>query len=163
MAAPRRRMRRLRCHQRHERLSVRMAVEQMDDVPVLEFQEGTAEHVDHFTVPAIKEDVVEVIQLLLHDCIQGRLAEQMVDFAVPPIKEELAEASAPGAHPRAHCGADSGTLRAEVQGENSGGVSGSAPGAHPRGADSGTRAEVQGENSGGVSGSASGAHPRAHR
>ena len=62
-------MRRLRCHQRHERLSVRMAVEQMDDVPVLEFQEGIAEHVDHFTVPAIKEDVVEVIQLLLQDCI----------------------------------------------------------------------------------------------
>ena len=132
MAAPRRRVRRLRCHQRHERLSVRMAVEQMDDVPVLEFQEGTAEHVDHFTLPAIKEDVVEVIQLLLHDCIQGRLAEQMVDFAVPPIKEELTEASAPGAHPRAHCGADSGIPRAEDQGENRGGESGSASGAHPR-------------------------------
>ena len=112
----------------------------MDGVPVLEFQEGSAEHVDHFTVPAIKEDVVEVIQLLLQDCIQVRLAEQMVDFAVPPIKEELTEASASGAHPRAHCGADSGTPRARGQGENSGGVSGSASGAHPRahcGADSG--------------------------
>ena len=69
-----------------------------------------AQQIGNFTVTAIKDELVETIQLLPRDCIQGRLAERIVDFAVPPIKEELAEASASGAHPRAHLEAYSGIL-----------------------------------------------------
>ena len=47
---------------------------------------------------------------------------------VPPIKEELVEASASRAHPPA----DSGSSRAADQGEHREGFSGSASGAHPR-------------------------------
>ena len=58
-----------------------------------------------FTVWAMEMEFVEVIQLLPQDCIQGWLAEQTLDFAVPPTKEDLAEAAASGGHPREHCGA----------------------------------------------------------
>ena len=77
------------------------------------------------TVPAVKEELEEVIQPLAQDCIQGRLAEHIVDFAVPPINEE---ASASGAHR----GADKGIPRAADQGENRGGAACPDSGTHPR-------------------------------
>ena len=56
-------------------------------------------------IDTVVEQIVDV------PVLQGQegIAEQIVDFAVPPIKEELAEASASGAHPRAHRGVDSDT------------------------------------------------------
>ena len=79
-----------------------------------------AHQIVDFTLQAIKEELIELNQLLLQNCIQGRHSHQFVDFAAPPIKEELAEASASRAHPRAHCGADSGAPCAPDQGENRG-------------------------------------------
>ena len=55
-----------------------------------------------------------------------------MDFAVPPVEEELGEASASEPRARAHCGAGSGILCAADQGENRGGGSGSDSGAQPR-------------------------------
>ena len=75
------------------------------DVPVLELQEGMAEQSVNFTVPVIKEELAEVIRPPLQDCFRGRLVEQIMDLAAPPVKE-LAEASASGAHPRAHRGTE---------------------------------------------------------
>ena len=76
-------------------------MEQIADVPVLEFQEGMAEQTVDVTVPAIKEELVHAMQHLPQDCIQGRLAEQILDF-VRSTAIKLEEASVPGAHPRAH-------------------------------------------------------------
>ena len=53
-------------------------VEKTVDVPELHFQEREAEHIVDSRVPSLKEELVEVVQLLSQDCIQGRLAEQMV-------------------------------------------------------------------------------------
>ena len=58
------------------------SVDKIVDVPVLEFQEGFAEQIVGFTVPAIREELVEAIQSLPQDCVQGRFAEQILDFAV---------------------------------------------------------------------------------
>ena len=51
---------------------------------------------------------MDVIQPLPQDCIQGRLAE-VVEFEVLPIKDELTEAPASGAHSRAHRGTELAT------------------------------------------------------
>ena len=64
-------------------------VEQIVDMPVLEFQEGIAELMGDFTVPATKEELADTIRPLPQDCTQGRLAEQIVDFAVPPSRRSL--------------------------------------------------------------------------
>ena len=77
-----------------------------------------------FAVLAIKEELAEVMQPRPQDCIQGRLAEQIRGF--PPLKEELTEASASRAHPRAHRGAYNGTVCATDERENRGCVSCSA-------------------------------------
>ena len=45
------------------------------------------------------------------------VAEQIVGFTVPAVKEELAKSSASGARPRAHCGADFGIPRGADQRE----------------------------------------------
>ena len=113
-----------------------------------------------FHSPSIKEKLVEVIQLLPQDCTQQRLAEEMVEVAVSPIKEELAEASSSRAPPRAHRGAAMGIPRATEQNENRGGVSASAARAHSRGIPGATE---QKENHGSASGSDSRAHQQAHR
>ena len=149
-------------------------VEQIVDMPVLQFQARFTEHNVDSTHPSIKEEVVDVIQPLPQDCIQGRLAEQMVKLAVPTRKQKLAEASTSGAHPRPGCRADSGTPHAAEKCENRGthslarGADGGVPSAtdqgalvsraHPRGV---LDATDQGETRGGVSSCDSGAHPRA--
>ena len=84
------------------------------------------------TVLAIKEELVEVIQPLPSGLHSKTACGVIVDFAVPPIKQQ-AEASASGAHPRAHRGADSDTLRAADQGANRGFESVSASGTWMRG------------------------------
>ena len=85
-----------------------------------------------FHSPSIKEKLVEVIQPLPQDCTQQRLAGEMVKIAVPPIKEELAEASASRAPPQAHRRADSGMPRTTEQRGNHGSGSGSVSRAHTR-------------------------------
>ena len=55
-----------------------------------------------FFSPGSQEELVQVVQPLLQDCVQGWFAEQIVDFAVPPVNQEITEASASGGHPRAH-------------------------------------------------------------
>ena len=47
----------------------------------LSFRKETADQMVDFRVPAVKGELVEVIQFQLQDCIQGRLAEQMMDFS----------------------------------------------------------------------------------
>ena len=136
--AQRGRMRRLRCHWRHVQLPLRMAVaapvrhrrdrtrtaihatvqvagcvEQNVNVPV---SQSVEQVVDDSMPQVVIDTVVEQIDVVSVLEFQEGVAEQIVDFAVPPIKEELAETSLSGAHPRAHGGADSGIPHAGVQG-----------------------------------------------
>ena len=110
-------------------------VEQKVDVPVRKSVKQIVDDMSQIVVDTVAEQIVDVsvlgspateefvdvIQPLPQDCIQGR---QIVDFAKMPIKEELTEVSASGAHPRAHRGADSDIPRSADQGDNRGCVSG---------------------------------------
>ena len=109
-AAERRRMRRLRCHWRREQLSMRMAVA----AAVHHSRDRTINAVDATVLVGGCVEMVQVISrsrlsTISHSPVNeggtgsglhsGTAREQTVDFAVPPTREDLAEASEAGAHP----------------------------------------------------------------